>query len=376
MIAKEDGVYKLLVCNPIIPENICDNLKMIARISGTIASVLIVTTSIGQTIEDASALLAQNQLDSAWVITKNILENDKSNVNAYVLAGRIQVVKKNFNEAFGYLEKAQTFSFAPTYAKAWTLIELGQCYYFKGDYKKAKENLTACIEMNATKNATSTATFLMFKLGLDKFYDNWIKKETSHFIFHFQDTSAVENLSRFLHKKEAAFDSINKFFKVKLPKKIDYFVWSNSRLAELLFKHPLAFSDGGLCITHTELNHTVGHEMTHSISFYSVQNAKWNRLIAEGVCVYFDFSKKDNLKILRSKNETPISIVDVWRNELKLGEEVLYPLGGELVKRLIETYGKEKFMQLLTDQTYDSAMKIYGAELDRTINKLEAEINL
>lgn len=351
-------------------------MKLITRIYGTIATIFVVANSFGQTIDEASALFAQKQLDSALVAAKHIIENDKSNANAYVLAGRVLVAKKNFNEAIGYLEKVQTFSNAPAYTKAWAMAELGQCYYFKGDYKKSKESLTACIELKATKNATSAANLSMFKLGLDKFYDTWITKETSHFIFHFQDTSSIENVSRFAQRKEAAFDSINNFFKAKLPKKIDYFVWSNSQLAETLFRHPLAFSDGALCITHTKPKHTVGHEMTHSISYNAVQNAKWNRLIAEGVCVYFDLSKKDNLTLLKAKNEMPISIVEIWKSDSKLGEEIIYPLGGELVKRLIETFGREKFMQLLADQSYESAKKIYGAELDTTINKLEAEIKL
>ncbi len=349
-------------------------MKLITRIFGTVATIFVVANSFGQTIEDASALFARKQMDSALVVAKKIIENNKSNVNAYVLAGRALVAKKNFNDAIEYLEKAQTFSDAPAYSKAWTMAELGQCYYLKGDYKKAKESLTACIELNATKNATSAANLSMFKLGLDKFYDTWTTKETSHFVFHFQDTSSIENVSKFVQRKEAAFDSINNFFKAKLPKKIDYFIWSNSQLAETLFRHPLAFSDGALCITHTEPKHTVGHEMTHSISYYAVQNAKWNRLIAEGVCVYFDLSKKNNLTLLKAKNEIPISIVDIWKNDSKPGEEIIYPLGGELVKRLIESFGREKFMQLLADQSYDSARKIYGAELDTTINKLEEEI--
>jgi tetratricopeptide (TPR) repeat protein len=346
---------------------------LLTRTFGTIATIFVVANSFGQTIEDASALFARKQLDSALVIAKNIIEHDKSDVNAYVLAGRILVAKKNFTDAVGYLEKAQTFSDAPAYSKAWAMCELASCYYSTGDYKKAKESLTGCIELNATKNATSAANFLMLKLGLDKFYDTWTTKETPHFIFHFQDTSSF-SVSNFIEKKEVAFVSINKFFKAKLPKKIDYFVWSNSNLAESLFKRGLAFTDAALCITHTEPKHTVGHEMTHSISYYAVQNAKWNRLIAEGVCVYFDLSKRDNIASLKTKNETPISITDIWKSDSKLGEEIIYPLGGELVKRLIETFGREKFMQLLADQSYESAKKIYGAELDTTINKLAEEI--
>jgi hypothetical protein len=45
-------------------------------------------------------------------------------------------------------------------------------------------------------------------------------------------------------------------------------------------------------------------------------------------------------------------------------EDILYPLGDRLVKRLITTFGREKFMDLLADQIYDHAKKIYGEGLD------------
>lgn len=324
-------------------------MKLNIQIFGTITTIFVVANSFGQTIEDASALFARKQLDSALVAAKNIIEQDNTNVNAYVLAGRILVAKKNYNDAIDYLEKSQTFSNAPAYTKAWAMCELAPCYYSKGDYKKAKKSLAGCLELNATKNATASANFLMLKLGLDKFYDPWTTIETSHFIFHFQDTSSIENVSRFVQRKEIAFDSINNFFKAKLPKKIDYFVWSNSNLADSLFKRGLAFTDAALCITHTEPKHTVGHEMTHSISYWAVQNAKWNRLIAEGVCVYFDLSKRNNIATFKALNAKPISINDIWKSDLKLGEEMVYPLGGELVKRLIESFGRDKFMELLAD---------------------------
>jgi hypothetical protein len=49
-------------------------------------------------------------------------------------------------------------------------------------------------------------------------------------------------------------------------------------------------------------------------------------------------------------------------------------LGGELVKRLIKNSGREKFMRLLADQSFESAEKIYGPDLDRLISELEREI--
>lgn len=347
----------------------------IRRILVQFLILFIAFNSYGQTIEEASALFARKQLDSALVAAKSIIEQDTTAVNAYVLAGRVLVAKKNFDEAFVFLEKAQTFTNAPAYSKAWTFYELSQCYYSKGDYKKAKENMSACIDLNATRNSTAAAANTMLKLGFDTLYDSWTTRETSHFIFHFQDSSAIQNISNFTQRKEAAFDKINDFFQAKLPKKIDYFVWSNPTHAESIFKRKLAFTDASLCLTHTEPEHTVGHEMTHSISYCAARNAKWTRFISEGICVYFDQSTRNNIAALKNKNDTPVSIVDIWKNDSKQGEEILYPLGGELVKRLIESFGRTKFMLLLADQSYESAKKIYGTELDTIVNKIEKEIN-
>jgi hypothetical protein len=49
-------------------------------------------------------------------------------------------------------------------------------------------------------------------------------------------------------------------------------------------------------------------------------------------------------------------------------------LGGELVNRLIANYGREKFMDLLADQTYDNAKKVYGDKLDTLLNSLQEDI--
>jgi tetratricopeptide (TPR) repeat protein len=328
----------------------------------------------GQAIEAAAALFKSRQFDSALVVARNIISHDTTLADAYIIAGRSLVAKGEFTAGAGYLEKAKTFTDAPLHVKAWAMCELGLCYFSKGDYPKAKASLLDCMELHATRNVNATASNYLLKLGLDTIYDSWSTKESKHFIFHFRDTSAITNTALFIQRKEAAYDSINSFFKSKLPKKIDYFVWSNSEQAGSLLNHPLAFSEPALCITHTEPKHTVGHEMTHSISYYSVKVVNSVRLISEGVCVYFDLSKKDNLSLLKQKNNFPIPVTDIWKNNSKLNDDIIYPLGGELVKRLIAAFGRDKFINLLADQSYDNAKKIYGEELDTLLQKLEEEI--
>jgi len=348
------------------------------RIRNTIilASLLLVANShFGQTLVDASNLYQKKQYDSALVITKSILEKDSTYPDAFVLAGRILNAKKNYVEATPYLEKALTFYDATNYARAWSMCELGLCYFSVGKYKEAKEKLEYCVEMNATKNSTKAASYLMLKLGFDKIYDSWKIYESEDFIFHFQDSSDYEANKILMNKKREAFRFINNFFKAELPKQVDYFIWSDSKMADSLLRQPLAFTDATLCLTHTGYNHTIGHEMTHSISYHAFPNAKWNRLIAEGICVYFDQSNKKNISTLKSKIKSPISIVDLWKNNSNAAEDILYPIGSEIVKRLIELKGRETFIQFFSDQSYEHAKSIYGTELNSLIAKLEKEIN-
>ena len=337
--------------------------------------VLISCSANGQTIEEASAMFMRKQFDSSYVAAKHIIEKNAAIPDAYVVAGRSLVAMKKYEEATGYLENAKTFPEAKDYSKAWAMCELGWCYYAKGEYNKSKENLVSCIKLNATKNATKSAQFTMIKLGFDKLYDSWITKESTHFRFHFQDTAKLANITRFIHLKEMAFDTINLFFNASLAKKIDYFVWSDTELADSLFHHRLAFSESGLCLTHTDPKHTIGHEMTHSISFNAVRPKKQTQLIAEGVCVCFDGSNRDNIAAIKKNMDSRISISEIWKNDNMIGDEVIYPLGGELLKRLILKFGREKFIQLLADQSYENAEKIYGAELSKVLFKLEGEIN-
>lgn len=337
---------------------------------------LSINITFAQTIEEATSLFSSKQYDSASVMAKEIIAKNKNTYDAYIIAGRSLVAIGNYDEAIQYLENIETLPDVPPYDRAWAMNDLGLCYYSKGDYPKAKKNILDCIELNATKNATSTAKNRLLRLGFDTLYNSWSIRESANFIFHFQDSSmAVTSGATLLIKmKEDAYDSINSFFRSKLPKKIDYFIWRDSNYAREVLGRDLAFSDPGLCITHTDRNHTIGHEMTHSISFHATKIAKRTPLIAEGVCVYFDLSRKNNLAILKAKNKDPISIAEIWKSRSKQHEELTYPLGGELVKRLIESFGREKFIKLLANQTYENAKYIYGEELDKTLKALEEEI--
>ena len=82
-------------------------MKLTTRIYGTIITILVVANSFGQTIEEASALFARKQLDSALVVAKNLIDQENTNVNAYVLAGRILVAKKKIDREHPHLNHSR-----------------------------------------------------------------------------------------------------------------------------------------------------------------------------------------------------------------------------------------------------------------------------
>ncbi len=345
----------------------------LARLNLFILIFLCLSNLQGQTLEAAGKLYKERQFDSALVEIKEFLKKVPLHGEGNVLAGRILAAQGKFSEAEDYLLKGFRTEEGPMFSKAWAMRELAACYFVKGDSVKSKMFLQNCISLNATKNATISCENLMLRFGYDKLFQNWTKKESMHFIFHFQDTSTIKNINRYIERKELAFDSINGFFHSDLPKKIDYFIWTNDKEAEELFKHRLAFSESNLCLTHTSTTNTLGHEMTHSISFYAGPIYKQTKLIGEGVCVYFDLSNRNNIQMIRNKSQSKISIIEIWKNGES--DDILYPLGGELVKRLIDNFGREKFMMLLSNQSYENALKIYGQELNTLINALEKDIN-
>lgn len=341
----------------------------------TILVILGTTTTLSaQTLDDVSRLIARRQLDSAELIAKKVIASDGSNPDAYFLMGRVLRRKGAYNDAIGYLDKAWSFKNAKPSTMAWVMWELSTCNFALGNYAKSRDFLRLCKALNATANVNSAAQESALQFGYDKFYDSWTTRETPHFIFHIQDTSSLQSVSKFLQKKEHAFDSISGFLGATLPKKIDYFVWADEAQGKSMLKSDLAFTESSLCLTHTGVHHTLGHEMAHSISYYAAKPRYGAPLIMEGICVYLDLSRKTDASVLRGKGEAIGSVAEVWKNNKKLGADIIYPLGGELVQRLITTFGKEKFMQLLANQSYDSAKQIYGSELDMLLSKLDEDL--
>lgn len=343
-------------------------------------SILILTSfiSFGQNteIDDLWKLYNSGNFKTVIEKAKTLLDNNPGNIDLNLMIGRSYADQTNYENAVPFLEQTLMNDKYNSWQKAWALDYLGTCYFMLQKYEDSKASLSACINLNATKNATNDAYGKTLLFGFNEFYKDWKIAETKNFRFHFQNVSDVE-IEKYTSEREQAFKEIIDFFKSSLPKKIDFYVWNSREDAMKILKKNLGFSLPNFCIVHTLYQQTIGHEMTHVISNYTSEIYSKTRFINEGTAVCFDLTNQDKLKQIKDwaiANNKQISIKDFWENGDKYAEEILYPLSGLFVKELIDNFGREKFLEFFKNQTYDNAKLVFGDRVDRLIQKFENKI--
>lgn len=327
-------------------------------------------------IEDLWSLYNAHNYKSAIEKAKPLLENDPNSLDLNLILGRSYTEEKDYDTAVPYLEFAVKNDHTNSWRKPWALAYLGTCYFMQQKYDDAEKSIKASLTLKATKNAAANAYYRSVNFGFHAFYQNWKTVETDNFRFHFQRMSETE-IENFILPRVAAYKTINDFFKSTLPKKIDVFVWGSREDAREILKARLGFSLPEFCVVHTYYDQTVGHEITHVISNYTSDISFKTAFINEGTAVCFDQTDQDRLKQVKdwvAANNKHIAIMDYWKNRTE--DEILYPLAGLFVEKLIDTFGKEKFLAFFSDQTYENAKAIFGDGLDRVIEELENKINL
>ena len=294
-----------------------------------------------------------------------------------LLLGRAHTEINQFDKAIPYL--TNVVNHASGYLKAWALHYLGQCYFERGEYARAKSSLEECIAMKATENVTRAANrYLSQNIATQN--ENFVRKETEHFVFHFQPEAIIKiaNTDNYIAHREKAFASINQFFNSNIPHKIHVFVYDSKESGIKFTGKDLGFTLPEHCRIYLEYNQTVGHEITHAISHYSSEKTPIKtRLINEGAAVYFDQTNRDRILTAKNsiKNAATFKLEGLW-DSASASSEVLYPVGGAWVQFLIEKEGKEKFLQLMANQTYFNAKAIYGNRFESLVNEFEALISV
>ncbi len=333
-----------------------------------------------QSTNDANNFYLRGEFDSAYAIAAPLSQQSPEDTALNLLVGRILADKEKFLEAIPYLKKTLELDADGTMRRPWALTFLGVCYYSTGQYEDAKSALEQCMAIKSNRNTLNLAHNLYLNFGLDSTFTTWTTTETPHFIFHFEPRSVISDTETFITNIEHDYDTLNKFFGATLPKKIDYYAWNSNNDAAKAGLQRLAFTRPASCVIHSGISLTQGRELTRILADYAGGGNPKPGFIDDGMTGCFDLRSGDDKLVIarawmRSKKITDtIPIKYYWNYWWLFNNEQLSPVASAFVQRLIALGGREKFLQLIKDQTYGNAVAIYGAQLNTIIADFEKSL--
>jgi len=339
-------------------------------------------------VRDALDLYQQRKYEQAKGMAFSRRNDTNSAKEANFIIGKIYVVEEKYDSAIPYLQLAIKLVTDTTYVSGWSYAYLGKAHVLCGEKEKGISELNSAIELNITK---SSAQYSREELGLilynpsgqnqDKLNyvslgPHWIMMEGAHITYYFQDTTNRTNVvKRYIHQHEQAYEQINKTFQATLAKKMVFYVWFDRQLAKQLLSRDLGFTSPRTFTTNAAINQSIGHEMTHTLSYWGwgSPTISSTRFINEGVAVAFDLYLDDKnvsaQKAIAGKNIH--SVLDIW-NDAYTDEDIVYPVGGAFVSYLYNKCTPEQFKAIIKDQTIENAQKTLG---DKAFETLVTDFN-
>ena len=265
---------------------------------------------------------------------------------------------------------------------AWYYLWLVSINYFVGNYDEAKKSLDACNDLSLKDEQAKLKEKFSVMFGFNDFYKNWGIFETENFIFHYRkDENGKIDIDAFILSRENAFEKIQGFFNSKLHRKIDFYLWDSREEAFSVLKRHLGFAIGQYYLIHNAADQSIGHEMTHIITHY-IEGAKTiTSLICEGAAVLFDQSEsRDNIEFAKrmmiKNNIEKVDIKALWVNFFIVSSGVSYSVASVFSEKLLNKFGKEKYLEIIKKQTYDEVCIIVGKEnLDDIIKETQEIFN-
>ena len=332
------------------------------RIINTLVFFLFSVAAYGQEQHDMEWLFQNGAFEKVIENGTKILETNQHDLTVSHLVGRSLAALKRFEAAKPFLEKT-TIKSAPGWMKAWSFAYLGICNYATGDIKESKRNLKKAIELNATKKATKFAQKNLKLLTLNENSRDWEVVETEHIKFHIQANHQIGDIQAYCQMREEAFKANNVFFNASLYKKIDFYVWTDLAKGKKVLGQEIGFANADLCVIHSKVDQTTGHEITHILCDFGIKPGKKNRLINEGVAVAFDLTQRNRLELAKSMNSNNLSVKMLMQDSFKYPEQVVYSIGGALIEYLMERKDRALVKKVLKEQSYDVLLETYGLEI-------------
>ncbi|RMG85535.1 MAG: hypothetical protein D6714_05795 [Bacteroidetes bacterium] len=335
-----------------------------------------------QSEDEADELARRERYERLIEEGKAKLKYEGKNPQVSMVVGRALYQIGKPEEAIPYLEEAIREPNVKTMIDAWAMDFLGKIHYRKGDYDQAKKYLKTARSLNATKNATYDIQATLMLFGFDEKFDTWQTFETDHIIFHIENPEPLGDVAKYIAERTKAFEEIQAFFGAKLPKKIDFFIWSDQLDGYRFLKQTPGFVLSEACLIHGFLFQPPGFGFSELLADYAVPEGvgKPSKFIRTGMRVYFDQTHRNRVKsakkaIKESGAEQPVNVRKLWQQPEGVNENVLENVAGAFVEILIEKGGEKSFLKLLGDPTYEAAKTIYGDQLNAWIADIEKRLN-
>lgn len=241
------------------------------------------------------------------------------------------------------------------------LFLLGLAHYMIGDYNMCtqflKMSLKECFDANVAQ---------WFKLlDLNQAMRLII---TDSINYHFENEIEMSKIEIFIRKTNKAFYETLEFFKTKLRKKIDIYVFAGQNDMN---GNCLSYANPPMTSIYVNVNYTGRHELIHVLFNNMYDVIEKTKFIDEGIAVWFDREDDKNMDDMIENNidiSINVQIKKMWENfdDNNIGV-YSYKVAGLFVGYMIESVGKENFFEFSTIQTLENANRLFGKDF---MNKL------
>ncbi len=295
------------------------------------------------------------------------------------LRGRILVENWEFSKAVPCLASLTSGTGRSDWLRGYSGLFLARALFCINQREDARKALEEVMKIASIPKLTSEAKNLMVRFGFSPEFRTWTNIESQNLVCHFSPAFAESERTRFVAEHEQAFSDIQQVFVASLPRKLDIYVWNTRKEADLMGLPLLSFARADLCSIYVHREASIGHEMTHVICRYGPKSAARNPFLMEGTAVCFDRTGENKLEraaahIIRQKAPAP-TVEQLWRSMNGTSDQISYPFAGCFIRRLIDTFGPERFRELFqTNGKWEAVTRLYPHEFLSCVDDFQADL--
>lgn len=237
------------------------------------------------------------------------------------------------------------------FSRGYCYIGLGK--YAFGDYQLATKWLEQSAREKGDFSEEACKWINLLHLSKKSLLTNLVESKCMR--FHFIDDFSNRDCSNFINQYINVYPEIKNFFKPKLPKKIDVYIYKDRKDS---IGGQLSYAIPSLCAIQVHLGEECGHELTHVISHY-IKNGIKNKIafIDEGLAEHFNKVRYSNQC---KKIDHKVDIFDMWSNYDNYNKYHSRSVAKFFLQKLINCGGRNKLIEFIHDQTISNAERIYG----------------